>query len=744
MKVNKETVLILIISFCSTIAFSQSNVLQLIKDPVERGDELFNEFSYTSAIEAYKKGLSSSDIPEDSIEVRIAESYRKLNQPEEAVVWYEKALNESQENANPKHLLHYAEALSSQKKYAEAKKWYELYDNRVAEDSRGDRKLTTLENQKKLYRNESKVSIEKAAFNSETADFAPTMSPEGIVFVSSRASKNPLNAVFNWDQSNYLDLFLYADEKVKRLDKTLNSKLHEGPAVFYEDGNKVIFTRNNHEKGKVKTSEEGITKLKLFIAVRNAEGEWTKPAELPFNSDEYSVGHPAISSDGNTLYFASDMPGGHGGVDIYKSEWTNDQWSAPVNMGNEINTEGNELFPSIHDDNDLYFASNGHGGLGGLDIFVTDITKDKIAVNNVGSPINGPLDDFGLLMLSDGLSGYFSSNREGSGNKDDIYAFTASGALVQNYLVKGTVYDKKDKTPVEEALVYLVDDKGTVINTVKTDAEGNYSMPVEQNKSYQLQAGKTEYLKTEDQFATTGDDAKTTWEKDLIISKDYGFSLNGLITDNATNEALSGVTVALIDNLSNETVLQLNTQNDGLLKYKIKNYELDDRISYQLKLEKEGYLAKVLVYNALLDEPGEYNINADLNLGLDKLEIGADIGKLIDIQPIYFDVGKYAIRPDAAKELDKVVEIMNENPGIEIELGSHTDSRGSASSNFRLSDKRAKASADYIISQGIDESRIVGKGYGEQQLINRCSDGVPCSKEEHQLNRRTEFKITKF
>ncbi len=723
---------------------AQKTILSLVKDPIERGDELFNEFSYTSAIEAYKKGLASSETPEDSIEVRIAESYRKLNQPEQASIWYEKALSESNENAEPLHLLHYAESLSSQKKYAEAKQWYKRYDDRVKADSRADRKLSTLENQNKLYRNESKVSIEKAPFNSDAADFAPTETPEGIVFVSSRASKNPLSAVFNWDETNYLDLFLYSDENVKRLDKTLNSKLHEGPAVFYDEGGKVIFTRNNHEKGKVKTSEEGITKLKLFYAERNAEGEWSKPVELPFNSDEYSVGHPAISKDGNTLYFASDMPGGQGGVDIYKSTWNNDQWGAPINMGNEINTEGNELFPTLFADKDLYFASNGHGGLGGLDIFVSDVSKQSVKVNNVGSPINGPLDDFGLVMLSDGQSGFFSSNREGSGNKDDIYSFTANGALVQNYLVEGTVLDKKDKIPVIEALVYLVDEEGTVINTVKTDESGKYSMVVEPNKSYLLQAGKTDYLKTEDQLATTGDESKTIWKKDLIISKDYGFSLKGLITDNNTGEALQGVSVALIDNLNNETVLKLTTQNDGLLKYKIKNYELDDRISYQLKLEKDGYLAKVLVYNAVLDEPGEYNINANLNLGLDKLELGADIGKLIDIQPIYFDVGKYAIRPDAAKELNKVVEIMNENPGIEIELGSHTDSRGSASSNLRLSDKRAKASAEYIISQGIDQSRIVGKGYGEAQLINDCADGVPCSADQHQLNRRTEFKITKF
>ncbi|MTI20412.1 hypothetical protein E1176_05200, partial [Fulvivirga sp. RKSG066] len=695
------------------------------------------------AIDAYKRALSSDGISKDEVKLKIAESYRKLNQPENAVKWYEEVMRFNYDNIDAIYILHYAEALNSQKQYADAKEWYETYNTRAQNDGRAQKKLNTLNNQKQLYRNEATVSVRKTSFNSDAADFCPTVIDEGIVFVSSRESDSPLAEVFNWDKSNYLDLFIYKDGKVTGFDKTLNSKFHEGPAAFYDNGNKIIFTRNNYLKGKINESKEGVTKLKLYASAKDADGEWAVPMPLSFNSDEYSVGHPAISPDGNTLYFASDMPGGAGGVDIYKSQFQDGQWQTPVNLGDGVNTEGNELFPSIQN-NKLYFASNGHGGLGGLDIFVTDLSKTVLTAENVGSPINGSLDDFGLVMNEDENGGFFSSNRDGSGNQDDIYIFNTDGPLVMVYQVSGKVYDKRADEPVTDVLVYLVNDQEVVINSVKTDSLGNYTLPVEPNQSYKLQAGTQDYLTTELPLVTTGSDDKTAWEVDLPLSKDYGFALKGLVTDNANQENLEGVKVTLIDNLSNEKALEANTLGDGVFNYKIKDYEIEDRISYQIKLEKEGYLTKMLVFNTQLDEPGTYDLNNSLNLGLDKLEIGADIGKLIDIQPIYFDVGKYAIRPDAANELNKVVEIMKENPGIEIELGSHTDSRGSASSNLRLSDKRAKASAQYIISQGIDESRIIGKGYGEQQLINKCSDGVPCSAEEHQLNRRTEFKITKF
>lgn len=741
--VSLRKIVLLIMSGCFCFAaFARQSVFGLLQDPVDRGDQLFNEFSFASAIEAYKKGLSSSEQPEDSIELKIAEGYRMLNQPEEAEGWYNKAIDQNSD-VNPKYLLHYADVLSSQKKYAEAKLFYEAYSKKKAEDSRGNKKLETLNNQKEFYRNAAEVTINKVSFNSKAADFSPVITNDGILFVSARASKDPLGAIFNWDRSNYLDLFIFKGHKVKRLDKTINSKLHEGPAVLYDNGNKMIFTRNNNKNGKVSTSEDGVTRLKLFYTEKTERG-WSDPEDLPFNSDEYSVGHPAISSDGATLYFASDMPGGYGGVDIYKSVMDNGTWQKPLNLGGQINTEGNELFPSIYKGKELYFASNGHGGLGALDIFMADVSKRSVVVHNVGAPINGPLDDFGITMGPEGNNGYFSSNRDGSGNNDDIYQFTTTRPLVVDYQVKGKVYDERSEEPLPMALVWLVDEEGNIIKSVKTDSLGNYSISVRANKSYFIKTDIKDYLGAEKPLVTTKPDTKKIWEIDLPLTKDLGFSLRGLVTGNTSGDRLDSVKVTILDNLSNKVVLESETTSGGMFNYPIQKYEINDRISYQIKLEKEGYLSKSLVYNALLENPGVLDVNADLNLSLDKLEIGTDIGKLIDIQPIYFDVGKHNIRPDAAEELNKIVSIMQENPSIEIELGSHTDSRGNAALNLRLSDKRAKTSAEYIISQGISPKRIVGKGYGETQLINKCADGVPCSAAEHQLNRRTEFKISKY
>ena len=735
----------ILISLFHTSGSAQKHVFQMMQDPVSRGDELFNEFAYASAIDAYKKGLDGTSIPlfQRQIQLKIAESYRMLNEPELAAQWYEKVLEDHDQEIDALYSLHYAEALSSEKKYAKAKEWYEKYNTRASSDSRGSKKISTISDQKQLYRNESNVSIAKAPFNSDASDFSPSMWGDAIVFVSSRDSDHLKPGLFNWDNSNYLDLYVFQNGEVSRLDKIINSKFHEGPAAFYNNGYNIIFTRNNYYKGKIKQSSEGITKLKLYRSQKDANGDWTPPVPLPFNDDEYSVGHPTISEDGTTLYFASDMPGGQGGVDIYKTQWIDDKWQEPVNAGPEINTEGNEVFPFLQGSN-LYFASSGHGGLGGLDIFVADVSQDDIVIYNVGSPINSSLDDFALVTDETQLSGYFSSNRDGSGNKDDIYTFSANSPMIIVYQVSGKVFDKKENRLLKNVEVVLLNEAGKTINTVLTDEQGEYTMTVEPNQKYTINVTQPDYLDEQMPLVTTGNDNTSEWTLDIPMTRNYGFVLEGKILDKQSKKGITGVNVNILDNLTNQPVLETTTDERGIFKYPISDYELDQRVSYQIKLAKESYLTKMAVYNTKLTEPGIYDLTKTLDLAMDKIEIGTDIGKLIDIKPIYFDVGKYNIRPDAAAELNKVVAIMQENPAIQIELGSHTDSRGSAKSNLALSDKRAKASAEYIISQGIAPERIVGKGYGEEQIINQCTDGVTCSAEDHQLNRRTEFKVTKF
>ncbi|MEL7001335.1 MAG: OmpA family protein [Bacteroidota bacterium] len=724
-------ILLNMILLCGTlVAVSQSKL-------VKKGDKSFKNLSFIEALENYQSALAR-DTSNPKLKLKIADSYRMLNNPEQAEKWYAQA----EESAfSPIDKLHYAEALSSNGNYEEAKKWYQEYKKERAKDERAEVKIASIENQQIYFKNSSLTTVSEVDFNSTSSDFSPAFYGENLVFPSARDKKE---RTFDWDKSKYLELFVKTDNGVSKFLDEFNTKYHEGPLVFYDNDTKVIFTRNNYSNNKVRKSSDGINKLKLYYSEKTADG-WSEVESLPFNSDEYSVGHPAISSDGKTLYFVSDMPGSIGGTDIYKSEYTAGKWQKPVNLGEIINTEGNEMFPYLLNDHELYFASNGHGGLGGLDMFGIDLLKGENGdLINLGAPINTGLDDFGMILNKSGLSGYFSSNRMGGTGNDDIYSFKTKRAFLLNLIVKGIATDENSGAIIPGATVRLTDNSGNILSSITADEKGRYSFPIEFDQDYTIKAVKEEYFEGTHSFSTKNSGDKTEYEEDVTLVKDYGFSLYGLITDHKTEAPLTDVQVKIIDNITGKTVLEKETPASGDFRSPIIDKKLNDRISYQVQLSKQGYLGKTVTYNATLDSPGEIRLDEKLNISLDKIDVGTDIGKLIEINPIYFDLNKSNIRPDAAAELNKIVKVMNENPTLEIELGSHTDSRGSDAYNLSLSDRRAKSSAAYIVSQGIDKSRITGKGYGESLIINQCTNGVRCSKEDHQLNRRTEFKITKY
>ncbi len=724
---------------CVVPFYGNAQIGNLLKTNEERGDQLFNEFAYVQAIDQYKIALEKTDDPE--ILLKIADSYRKLNDPANSSEWYARALDN--EVMEPTAYLHYAEALSSMQNYAEAKKWYGKYETLASEDNRPDTKIETIENLSGLDDRSGEITITFADFNSGASDFGPAFyGDDGVLFISAREQNKALENLFNWDESEYLNVYMVdSSGTVEEFHKHINSRYHEGPLTLYDSGRQMIFTRNDY-LGSLGRSSEGITKLKLYASSSTTDGKWNKPLEFKYNSSEYSVGHPAVTQDGMLLIFASDMPGGHGGTDLYWSEWVEGQWSEPVNMGKEINTEGNEMFPFVSAERHLFFASDGHGGFGGLDQFGIDLAKmDRSIPMNLGRPLNSSLDDFGLIVRNN--KGYFATNREDSKNNDDIYAFTSNGPLIRSYVLKGIIADSDTGKPLANATVALKTKDGNTVKEARANENGEYFFAIEPGKRYTIDVSTEKYLANQEEV-DINDKTRLEWTRDVTLKPDYGFNLAGTIKERDTDTTIEGVRVTLIDNMTGNQVLNIITDQDGEFIHSIEDRELNDRISYQIKLEREGYLSKTLTYNAELTRPGTANLNEFLNIDMDKIDVGTDIGKLIDIQPIYFDLGKYNIRSDAAVELDKIVQIMQENPTIEIELGSHTDSRGSAASNERLSDKRARASADYIVSKGIDKSRIMGKGYGESQLINQCSDGVKCTEEEHQLNRRTEFRVTKI
>lgn len=516
----------------------------------------------------------------------------------------------------------------------------------------------------------------------------------------------------------------------ERFSRTLNTKYHEGPATFVKDGSRVIFTRNNFNNGKYRESADGINKLKLYTATQTNEN-WQKVEELPFNSDDYSTGHPALGYNDQLLFFASDMPGGFGGTDIYVARAEGTGWGKPVNMGKEVNTKGNELFPFVDEKGNLYFSSDGHAGLGDLDIFFAQLTQDGNGakwVKNLGEPVNSNKDDFGIVTDGERKAGFFSSNRKNGGTDDDIYRFNREGPLYPCRELTVNVFDAATRTPLENALVNI---EGTENNAdkrqLKTDADGNIRLCLDAESEFKFLASNEGYQNNQIGFSTNGlqDDAPSRLEIPLNKPQAAGkTSLRGRVTTQKDKEPIAGVLVVLT-NECDGTTQEATTGPDGSYEFPIKpgcDYSLeamkDNMGSLGSKIDKEG----IGVPDVVMFKKGD----------------------IVAVENIFYNLNKFNIRSDAATELDKLVGVMTKYPKMKIEMRSHTDSRSSAKYNKTLSTNRAKAAVAYLKSKGIASSRLVAAGYGESLLVNECKDGATCTEEEHQQNRRTEIKILRL
>ncbi|MCH2229942.1 MAG: OmpA family protein [Crocinitomicaceae bacterium] len=583
---------------------------------------------------------------------------------------------------------------------------------------------------------DERFKISNLELNTEHSDIGPTFFHEHVVYASTRDKNTFVKRIWETNNLPYFDLQIASQtyggelEDSKYFKRGFNKKYNEGPASFTKDGKLLAFTQNHYDA-------KGVKKLNI-VTSRYDEKGWTEPHLVAFNNPAYSVGHPSLSKDGSIMFFASDMPGGFGGTDIYMVQKTDEGWGIPQNLGGKINTAGNEMFPYIHKDGMLFFSSNGHtGGLGGLDVYVAHLEGD---VEHLEAPVNSSADDFSFIITSDHSSGYFCSNRDGGKGNDDIYYFTNSKKFeIVNY-IKGIVTDINGKI-MNNTKVYLRDNEGNEIANTTTGTDGAYIFNLEGNRMYQLTTKKDLYFDTEEGFSTI---KETQIVKDLKITKDPGISLAGLVTDKVTGKPIPNARVKIIDK-STGAAKKINTDAKGKFISGIENKSLQERLNYEILIEADGYLNISRPYERLLDKEGVYDLAVESDLRMDKINEGVTkLEDLIEVKPIYFDLGKSTIRPDASVELDKIVKVMNENPTLGIELGSHTDSRGTAATNIRLSDERAKASAEYIKSRINNPERIYGKGYGESQIKNRCTDGVKCSESEHEQNRRTEFKIVKI
>ncbi len=708
---------------------------------INSANKLFFKKLYMEAIPKYESVLRKDSSNADVL-MNLGDCYRLTNNNKGQLNSYGKLVRSGK--AEDIHKLYYGQALMEAGRYDEAKKYVEDFKA----DSRGEKFAKAITNLQKFSKDADAYKIDTVPFNSNFDDFsAVTFLENKIVFASSKTKTTWITRRHGWTGNNYCHMYMTEKDASGKYEKPaifledFSTKFNDGPFCASKDGQTIFFTRNSTSK-KTK-SLDGSQKLRIFQA-SIIKGDIQSLMDLKFNSNEYNCAHPAISADGKTLYFSSDMGGGQGGMDIWYCKLdAGGAWGTPVNMGDKVNTKGNEIFPSITADNILYFASNGHEGLGGLDIYESKIKDDKAGkVYNMGRPVNSEHDDFAYNLNADAKKGFLSSNRKTGGMNDDIYSVEVLRKVSRGKTVNFIVKNKETQEVLPLTTIKLNTD------SFSTNEKGEFQFVLEEDVNYKLLVKKEKFFDIEDSLSTKTTPEGDEFTKTIELEKDPNLSLLAGIYDAKTGAGIEGVKIKIKDLAVSNDFELIQTEKNGEYRKPLKGKRIGDKLLYLVTIEKEGYVTKTTNFTYEIKKEGEIQMNELLALTIGKVEVGMDLAKMIDIKPIYFDLGKSKIRPDAAVELDKVVKVMKKHPATTIELGAHTDCRGAAAQNLKLSGARAVAAAAYIVKQGIDKSRISGKGYGESKLLNNCAcEGKvkpSCSEDEHAKNRRTEFIIVKL
>jgi len=630
------------------IVFSSSCFAQ--KNKLASADKKYDTYAYIDAIKTYErlaeKGYKSADMFQ-----KLGNAYYFNAQYENAAKWYGELFGMNPETES-EYYYRFGQSLKAIGVTEKANQMLKVFRQKAENDTR-----VQLFNKNKNYLEEIKANsgrykIKDAGINSKYSDYGSSLYLNKLVFASARDTGSLAHRKHRWNNQYFTNLYVaelgdsMTPGTVSKLSKNVNTKFHEASPVFSADGKSMYFTRNNYIAGKKGTDTNDITLLKIYKASLEND-KWTKITALPFSSDQFSTAHPALSPDGKILYFSSDMPGTMGQSDLFKVKINEDgSFSNPENLGNTINTEARESFPYLSDENELYFASDGHPGLGGLDIFVTKINADGSfgKVQNIGADANSPKDDFAFLIDTKSRRGFLSSNRDGGQGFDDIYKFLETKKLICEQELYGEVTDIASGEMLPDTKISLFDTMFNLVGTTNSDQKGLYSFMVDCRKTYNVRAEKAVY---------------TTKEQKVTIAKKNG------------------------------------------------------RTQLPIALEKATC----------------------------KVAVGDDLGKCFGIKMIYFDFDKSDIRVEAALDLEKILDVLNQYPNIKLDIRSHTDSRGSFKYNEALSYRRAQSTIKWLIQNGVKTNRLSAKGYGESQLVNKCADGLDCTEEEYQLNRRSEFII---
>ena len=692
---------------------------------INRGDAAYENMAYKKAIKHYEKAMNGKKDPK--LHAKIAASYDKMNNTAKAEEHYAKAMES--EDVEPSVKLAYAKTLLANGKQAEGLSAMNRFVAEHPEDpnAREWALKSTKEGEFAEY-HERRVMVELLDLPNFTAAFSPYPVKDYLYFTAEKnvtEGENPNP----WNGKSFLDIYRIRHaspfnlKSVEAVSGQINTKLHDGPISVDSASGFAYVTRSALNKNnKRKLDEQDVNQLKISVFNIVENGEWVFTGDLLFNESNSSTMHPSITEDGRTLFFSSDRQGGVGAADLYMVSYNGTAWGEPINLGADINTFGNEVFPFSRHRDTLFFASNGHGGMGGLDIFVTTFDGQKWShPRNLKAPFNTHFDDFSLYRSDDGKSGFFASNR---GGKDQIYSWDIQDP---QFLIVGKVVDF-DKDPVKNALVMLSGKNS--IDSILTDPKGNFEMPLDWNREYNI-SGKKETQTTETlAISTMGLEKSDTFRVELNLEGPE-FLVRGYVIDKNSKLRLSDVNVELLN--ADETKLNvIKTGASGEFSFKLNRNE-----QYSIYGNKKKYFTRMVAVSTVgLKESKTFEVVLELEEVKEKTTIV--------LNNIYYDFDKWFIRKDAVGDLDNLLRFMKDNPGTKIEMSSHTDSRGSNSYNLDLSDKRAKSAMDYLIERGVGRDRMQFKGYGETKLVNECKDGVKCTEEKHQANRRTEFTVLKL
>lgn len=731
-----------------------------------------DKLNYVEAINLLTDEVSNTGSAEAILQ--LAECYRRTSDWEKASEWYSKIVEKP--IAQPEHKLYYGQALMREGRSREAGKWFAAYLETHPNDMRASNLLLSCEVASEMHAPSRQLyQVDNLPINTPYSEHSPAYYKGGILFSTDRKEDSPVSRTSTLTGYNFLDFYHAPGEdtgiagcnqlqlgRAVKLDGGLNSTYHDATISFAMNGELAFFTRTSFSH----RSKEGIAKLKIFMARKTGPEEWSAAELLPFNENDFSYAHPTITPDGKRLFFASDREGGYGGMDIYLSEFVNGQWTAPMNVGPSINTEGNELFPHFSaETHTLYFSSDGHLSLGGLDILAVEEKERRNwgKVINLGVPINSFSDDFGITVSADGMQGYFSSDRIGGMGQDDIYAFCKISSRFEFY-----VYDIETLAPIEGIEVSSADCQS---NFDLTNIEGKTQDEIPQGDCCMITFHKDGYRPNQRQICAEERGGVSYIE--VPMEAKPSIEIEGIVFDEE-DFPKEGATVTLFTECPESPPVSMLTNATGRFYFKV-----EPNCCYTVIAAAPGY--RSISSEAYCGESQSKSLTFRSSLQLTSGEIAAEKREFTDglsglwayeeltprspvVIPTYFPISKSADMEEngipkpyllplfykynsaelvetSLPALQQLHYFLLENPGIIIEIGAHTDVRGSEYYNLMLSRQRAENLRSWLIKRGIDGSRLIAKGYGESRVINHCMNGTPCTEEEHDINRRTEFRI---